>query len=321
MPYASIHNPAIKSHRIDNLKIHRYNQIHLPQHISNTKNVGNTPAYYKHILQTSERLITMNGALFWNASTEDLKRGFLFNEHEKTYICLLCGEAFEQGIVYPMGDVFYDAEKAVDTHVKTQHQHLFEFFLGLGRVYTGLSQGQADLAKLFYEGHSDKEIVAMTGANSASTIRNQRFSIREKYKQAKVLVALTELMEDRLEQIKQSRKADAADGGDKLVDFHPTANSIDERFAITESDKNEILKRYFGADNQLLIKSFPAKEKNKLIILQKIIQDFEVNKQFSEKEVNDMLKRYYSDFVSIRRYLVEYGFLDRSSNGMYYWVR
>ena len=261
----------------------------------------------------------MNGALFWNASIEDLKRGFLFSSQDDYYACLFCGTTFERGVVYPMDDLYLDAEKAINTHVKTHHPPIFDFYLGMGRIYTGLSNGQSELAKLFYAGYSDKEIVSMTGANSASTIRNQRFSIREKYKQAKILVALTELLEEKLEQIKQERKT-VSDGSD-LVDFHPTATMVDERFAITQEEREEVLNRYFSPDNKLLIKSFPAKEKRKIIILQKIMDDFTINKDYTEKEVNAILKQYYDDFVSIRRYLVQYGFMDRNGDGTKYWVK
>ena len=253
----------------------------------------------------------MDGAIFWSASAEDLKRGFLFNGEKGHYICLLCGHTFEEGIIYPMGDTLLDAQRAIAVHMKTQHPPLFDFYLGLGRVYTGLSAGQTELAKLFYDGHTDKEIVSITGAGSASTIRNQRFAIREKYKQAKVLVILTELLEERLEHLKQN----------KLVDFHPSATNLDTRYAITQAEKQEVLDRYFSSDGQLLIKRFPAKEKKKIIILQKIMEDFELGSRYTEKKVNEMLKRYYDDFVSVRRHLIEYGFLDRSGDGAQYWVK
>ena len=261
----------------------------------------------------------MNGTLFWNASTQDMKQGYTFNEQEQLYTCLLCGETFENGVIYPVNKAFYDAKKAVETHVDSQHPPIFEHYLNMGRVYTGLSAGQEELSKLFYAGHSDKEIVAITGANSASTIRNQRFAIREKYKQAKILVALTELMEDRMEQLKKDRKSAPDDG--KLVDFHPTATSIDERFAITQAEKDEVLARYFNVDNKLLIKGFPAKEKKKIIIMQRLICSFQPNRHYSEKEVNEILKQYYDDFVSVRRSLIQYGFLDRNGDGTQYWVR
>ena len=264
----------------------------------------------------------MNSEIFWNASTEELKKGFTHNQQENKYICLLCNETFETGVIYPMENSLYEANKAIETHIKTQHPPVFEFFLSLGRVYTGLSRGQEELAKLFMAGHSDKEIVALTGANSPSTIRNQRFAIREKYKQAKILVALVELMEKESAQSKKSSKEKGnKDDGHKLVDFHPAATSIDERYAITQAEKDDVLKRYFSPDNQLKIKGFPAKEKRKIIIMQKIIYDFEAGRQYSEKEVNDLLKQYYDDFVSVRRCMIQYGFLDRSESGKRYWVK
>ena len=260
-----------------------------------------------------KEVYNMNNELFWKASNQDLKQGFTFKKQEKIYICLLCGAIFEQGVIFPVDNLLLDAEKAVNAHVKNLHPPLFEFYLDLGRVYTGLSSGQTEMAKLFYAGFSDKEIVATTGANSASTVRNQRFSIREKYKQAKILVALVEMMEEKMDELKHK--------GEELVDFHPTATQIDERFAITQKEKEKIIDRYFDSDGKLLIEAFPAKEKRKIIILQKIVQDFEFGRRYTEKEVNEVLLAYYADYVTIRRYLIQYGFMDRDKEGKAYWVK
>jgi len=259
----------------------------------------------------------MNATLFWNANIEELKKGYTHDKQANNYTCLLCGEAFEIGVIYPLDNNLYDAAKAVDIHIKTQHPPMFEHLLGLGRIYTGFSTGQSKLATLFYAGHSDKEIVALTSANSLSTIRNQRFAIREKYKQAKVLVALVELIEEQAKHNKKTPKHDT----NQLVDIHPTATSVDERYAITQAEKEDVLKRYFSADNKLLIKGFPAKEKRKIIIMQKLICDFEINRKYTEKEVNDILKQYYDDYASVRRCMIQYGFLDRNGEGTSYWVK
>jgi len=261
----------------------------------------------------------MDGTLFWNATVDELKQGYTFDVGEKIYTCLLCGTTFEHGVIYPFSNNLFAAEKAIQAHIQTQHPNLFDYYLGMGKIYTGLSAGQEALAKLSYNGLSDKEIVAGTGANSASTIRNQRFAMREKYKQAKILVTLFELLEERKSEMKQKNKT-SFDGGD-LADFHPTATMVDERYAITQTEKDEVLKRYFGKDNQLLIKSFPSKEKKKIIILQKIMENFKIGKHYTEKDVNQILKRYYDDFVTVRRYMIEYGFLDRDKHGAEYWVK
>jgi len=253
----------------------------------------------------------MDTSIFWNTTIHELKQGYQIKED--TYACLLCEETFQQGVIYTINNTLLEAKKAIETHISTIHPNVFEFYLNFGRVYTGLSDGQTELAKLFYKGYSDKEIAKITDANSISTIRNQRFAIREKYKQAKILVTLVELMEERMLQQKQETKTE------KLVDFHLKATCIDERYAITEKEKDEVLSRYFKSD-ELVIKNFPVKEKRKIIILQKIIQAFETKKNYSEKEVNEILQRYYEDYVTVRRYLIQYGFMDRDKSGENYWV-
>jgi len=96
---------------------------------------------------------------------------------------------------------------------------------------------------------------------------------------------------------------------------------MDEQYGITAEEKEKVLTNYFKGDFTNRIEVFPSKEKKKLIILQHIAARFEPSRTFSEKEVNDILKPIYHDFVSVRRYLIEYGFFGRSSDGASYWVK
>ena len=66
---------------------------------------------------------------------------------------------------------------------------------------------------------------------------------------------------------------------------------------------------------------FSSKEKKKIVTLQKIIEQFEPGKIYPEKEVNQILKDIYDDFPTIRRYLIEYGFMERSKDCRDYWVK
>lgn len=66
-----------------------------------------------------------------------------------------------------------------------------------------------------------------------------------------------------------------------------------------------IRERYFKGDNLTVI---PKKGKNKLEVLEEIIAFFEVGKKYTEKEINEILKRIYPDFAILRRYLVDYGY-------------
>ena len=83
----------------------------------------------------------------------------------------------------------------------------------------------------------------------------------------------------------------------------------------------EKLKTYFKNGLDAGIETIPSKEKKKLIILQHILTRFDKEKHYSEKEVNEILKGVHADFVSLRRHLIEYGFMERSNDGSSYWVK
>ncbi|WP_150284245.1 DUF2087 domain-containing protein [Rummeliibacillus sp. TYF-LIM-RU47] len=78
-----------------------------------------------------------------------------------------------------------------------------------------------------------------------------------------------------------------------------------------------IQERYFKKGQLLTI---PKKEKNKLQILEIIIQRFKKNKIYTEKEVNENLQQMYDDFAILRRYLVDYDYLRRTNDGSQYTV-
>ncbi|MGX4667923.1 DUF2087 domain-containing protein [Cerasibacillus sp. JNUCC 74] len=42
---------------------------------------------------------------------------------------------------------------------------------------------------------------------------------------------------------------------------------------------------------------------------------------YSEMEVNEILKAIYSDFAILRRYLIDYEFMERSRDCTKYWVK
>lgn len=51
------------------------------------------------------------------------------------------------------------------------------------------------------------------------------------------------------------------------------------------------------------------------------MKNFNRGKKYSEKEVNRILERIHEDYVTIRRALIEYGFIDRSINCSEYWIK
>jgi hypothetical protein len=108
---------------------------------------------------------------------------------------------------------------------------------------------------------------------------------------------------------------------DQFVEIPRRAPMVDERFAITEKENDEVLQAHFPQGLNGPLVRFPKKEKKKVIILRQLIQRFDFQQKYSEKEVNEILKKAYDDYVTLRRYLIEYGFLDRYPDGSSYWVK
>jgi len=247
--------------------------------------------------------------LFWSASIEEIKRGYVYDENKREYICLICGKSFEKGIVYSQDSHFYEAEKMAEVHLTQEHSSMFEYFLNMNKKYTGLTDHQKNLLNYFYQGYSDSEIVQALEGGSTSTIRNHRFTLREKEKQAKIFLAIMGLLEN-----KGSRKQN-------FISIHRSAEMVDERYAITKEENEKILNKYFIYGLEGPLSEFPLKQKRKLIILRHIVKRFDINKQYTEKEVNQILKEVYDDYVTLRRYLIEYGFMDRNRDGSVYWLK
>jgi predicted transcriptional regulator len=65
----------------------------------------------------------------------------------------------------------------------------------------------------------------------------------------------------------------------------------------------------------------PAKRKKFLVILRWLATLFQAERLYSEVEVNAVLKAVYEeDYVSLRRELVDYGYLHRERGGGKYWL-
>ena len=69
-----------------------------------------------------------------------------------------------------------------------------------------------------------------------------------------------------------------------------------------------------------VLKTIPSKHTAKLQVMEAIAAQFDKEKVYSEKEINELLKPIYPDFAIIRRYLIDYKLLNRSKDGKEYWV-
>jgi hypothetical protein len=59
------------------------------------------------------------------------------------------------------------------------------------------------------------------------------------------------------------------------------------------------------------ISAMPAKRSKRLVLLDHVARRIEIGVHYSELEINALLRDLYDDYVTLRRYLVDEGFLDR----------
>lgn len=248
--------------------------------------------------------------LFWNATISELKEGIL--EEDDGYRCIICEEEFQRGRIYEINSKLYDAKKSAELHLKTSHGSMLEYLLNMNSGFTGISDVQRELIKLIALGLSDKEISEKLKV-AQSTIRNHRYKLREKEKQAKLFLAMMDLLS------KTTNKKINKIGKETICDAYKTATTLDDRYNITDKEKKSVIETYMNENGGL--RSYPAREKKKIIVLEEISRNFSKGKQYSEKEINRILKRVYEDYVTIRRALIEYGFIERKKDGSSYWIK
>jgi hypothetical protein len=63
--------------------------------------------------------------------------------------------------------------------------------------------------------------------------------------------------------------------------------------------------------------SIPTSQSKRLVVLDRLAQEFDVGVRYSERQVNSRLRAFHEDVAALRRYLVDDGFLDRESGQ--YW--
>ena len=65
------------------------------------------------------------------------------------------------------------------------------------------------------------------------------------------------------------------------------------------------------------LKALPVKQRKRMIVLESFAARFEPGIVYPEKDVNEMISQAYADYCTIRRDLVDFGFMARDKGG--YW--
>jgi hypothetical protein len=84
-----------------------------------------------------------------------------------------------------------------------------------------------------------------------------------------------------------------------------------------QEDARKVLKNFLNADGSL--KQLPPMGNKLLIVLNFIVDVFEYDAIYMEKEVNTILRRFHVDTAALRRYLVDHNLMSREGDGSRYW--
>ena len=183
----------------------------------------------------------------------ELKNGYHYDSTQDHYICNYCEQHFPAKQIFPVGSQFYTAEYAVNNHISTEHKGTLYQLVSSHAKYNTLTQNQRELILLFASGQSDKEIAKKLDI-AESTVRRQRFTFREKAKQAKYYLAIYEQAFEHKGTLENT-----------IIPIHSHASYVDDRYLITEQERNHILETTFCSFEPLVLKNFSAKEKKKVV--------------------------------------------------------
>lgn len=78
--------------------------------------------------------------------------------------------------------------------------------------------------------------------------------------------------------------------------------------------EEEKILQVFTRDGELL--QMPARRNKQLVILRWVVERFEPDVQYPEKQMNEILKQINPDYSMLRRYLIDAGLMQRE-NGIY----
>jgi len=84
-----------------------------------------------------------------------------------------------------------------------------------------------------------------------------------------------------------------------------------------DTRSHKVLVSYLNADGSL--RQIPQQTAKLRVILEYLVTAFTPGVDYTEKEVNAILRRFHLDVSSLRRYLIDSGLMARESDGSCYW--
>jgi DNA-binding transcriptional ArsR family regulator len=81
-----------------------------------------------------------------------------------------------------------------------------------------------------------------------------------------------------------------------------------------DHEKAAVIHSFFTVDGRL--KQIPAQRKKKLIVFEHMVKGLEIGRKYTEKEVNEYIKKFHEDYATIRREFIMNHYMYRE-NGIY----
>lgn len=86
---------------------------------------------------------------------------------------------------------------------------------------------------------------------------------------------------------------------------------IDEQKLREDAYREKVINIFFEYGK---LKAIPAQRKKQRICLEEIARAFEFNKEYDEKEVNEIIQKFHDDFCTIRRDMISEHIMERDGN-------
>ncbi len=81
------------------------------------------------------------------------------------------------------------------------------------------------------------------------------------------------------------------------------------------TDRDSVLRTFL--DDAGALRSIPARRAKRLVVLDRVVQVFDLGRRYPEAEVNVLLRAFHPDVAALRRYLVDEGLMSRE-HGVYW---
>lgn len=205
----------------------------------------------------------------YRADDDELQRGY--SRHDNA--CLFCN----QRLTDPL---------SAGKHVQSIHGGVLAALLALDKSFTGLTDKQRALIALWHDKLPDQTLASESGV-SLSTLRNQRFALRQREREARLFLNILKL----------------------------SGLSVRHQPQSPKKDKNDIANLF--RDGRLL--RIPKGDAPRAAVMLHIANLFSPNVRYTDAQVRELLAPVHEDYALIRRYLVDSHLLSRTRDGRIYW--